>query len=267
MKIGDQSIADTVFDLMSSELPARELNLLASESIALCHGRGLLFGQEGMEEEENNTLGANGPFGASATWSRGMLLVSMLRIKASKRSKFLQSSLPEISRLLLGGDEMDDEMDDDGQGGGQGDGISKVLALITFLRALASSPDNDQESQALILLHILDSAGACGVVPAGPVEMEAAELITPPLHALWCGLACLTFGDPFDSPFDWPECISYLPPFVSSNEGRCVKMVDSVSLLRHPWRYAYRLWEKENTGRNSSSTDSVVEYGLGVVSV
>jgi hypothetical protein len=138
---------------MSTELPARELNLLASESIAACHGRNLLFGQEGHTEEEGSKkLGKNGPFGASATWSRGMLLTSILRIPAKKRAKFMHSSLPEISRLLLGHEgEMDD---DEGEGN---NGISKVLAMITFLRGLAAR-DNDDESNACILLHTLDSA-------------------------------------------------------------------------------------------------------------
>lgn len=252
-----------MFELISNKLPAKELNLLASESIAACHGRGLLFGQEGMEEEENKekSLGVNGPFGASATWSRGMLLVSILRIVPSKRVKFLQASLPEISRLLLGGDDSDD-LDDEGSE--QIDGISKVLALITFIRGLAT-PHNDDASKACLLLHILDTAGACGVIPAGPVEMAASELFTPPVHALWCGLVCLAFGDPNNVPFDWPECISYLPPFVSTTT-HAVNLVDTVSLLQHPWRYAYNLWERESTGRKQpASANSLVEYGLGVV--
>jgi hypothetical protein len=111
---------------------------------------------------------------------------------------------------------------------------------------------------------------ACGVVPAGPIDVNASSLMTPDIHALWCGLACLAFGDITNKVFYWPECISYLPPFVPSSldENKAVKLMDEpLKLIHHPWRYAFALWERARRQPSVSGPNSVVEYGLGVVSL
>jgi len=105
------------------------------------------------------------------------------------------------------------------------------------------------------------------------MDVNASSLMTPDIHALWCGLACLAFGDITNKAFYWPECISFLPPFSPSSpdENKAVKLVDEpLKLIQHPWRYAFALWERARRQPSASSLanpNTVVEYGLGVVSL